>query len=298
MAETAVRPPRAGPPADIPAPAPHVVRDYNAGLKEWFSGAWTKDLIGHSTRATTTPADASTTNGTPQEPMVLSMPFVPKAHDICRNEKQAQVDERGRLPPAGPPAKDGHRVRTATKQDLSALDAFVYGQETAQLPPPRGVVISPKPEPPKPRDEPFFAHLDPRVHWSRPHSEEWYEAKKKEISERPDRKAMFGRAAQRMAERRRAEQGQATKGLSSTSSAAASRSRQSSRSSRDAPPEKGVKSGVNAAALARLRKSFDAWDQALWERDKEATRREALKDRSRKDRDKSRPEGTGLASRR
>ncbi|KAL8392996.1 hypothetical protein RB595_002982 [Gaeumannomyces hyphopodioides] len=282
--------------AEAPVQAP--VRDYNAGLKEWFSGAWTKDLVGHNSRATTTPVDASTTGGTHQQPRVLSMPFVPKAPDISKNEKQTQRDQRSRLAQAGPPAKDRHRVYTATKQDLSALDTFVYGQETAQLPP-RGVVLSPKSEPPKPRDEPFYAHLDPRVHWSRPHSEAWYEAKQKEISERPDRKATFGRAAQRMAERRRAERSQAAKISSSTSSGAASRSRQSSKSSRDAPPEKGFKGGVNAAALARLKKSFDAWDQMIWEKDKEATRQEeALKDRSRKDREKQRPNGTGHTSKR
>lgn len=282
--------------AEGPIQAP--VRDYNAGLKEWFSCAWTKDLMGQNARATTTPVDASTTNGTHQQPMVLSMPFVPKVPDIGKNEKQTQGEPRVRLAQAGPP-KDRHRIYTATKQDLSALDTFVYGQEMAQLPPPRGVVLPPKPEPPKPRDEPFFAHLDPRVHWNRPHSEAWYEAKQKEISERPDRKATFGRAAQRMAERRRAERSQATKSSSSTSYGAASRSRQSSKGSRDAPPEKGFKGGVNAAALARLKKSFDAWDQLIWEKDKEATRQEeAVNDRSRKDREKQRPNGTGHTSKR
>ncbi|KAL8358505.1 hypothetical protein RB598_002992 [Gaeumannomyces tritici] len=297
-APTATQPTaRAAPKRMAEAPVQAPVHDHNAGLKEWFSRALTKDLIGNS-RATTTPVDTSTASGTLPQPMVLSMPFVPKAPDISKGEKQAQRDQRSRLAQASPPAEDRHRVFTATKQDLSALDAFVYGQETAQLPPPRGVVLSPKPEPPKPRDEPFFAHLDPRVHWSRPHSEAWYEAKQKEISERPDRKATFGRAAQRMAERRRAERSQAAKSSSSTSLGTASRSRQGSKSSRDAPPDKGTKGGVNAAALARLRKSFDAWDQVIWEKDKEATRQEGLKDHPRKGREKQKLNGTGHTSKR
>ncbi|KAL8348808.1 hypothetical protein RB601_002246 [Gaeumannomyces tritici] len=68
-ASTATQPTaRAAPKKMAEAQAP--VRDYNAGLKEWFSRSLTKDSIGNS-RATTTPVDTSTASGTLQQPMIL-----------------------------------------------------------------------------------------------------------------------------------------------------------------------------------------------------------------------------------
>lgn len=86
--------------------------------------------------------------------------------------------------------------------DEAAFDNLIYQQEGASTPPP-GVVIpepttpapAPKPEAP---DEPVFANIDPRIHWTLPQSESWLRKKQEEIEARGGRKANFGKAAVRM----------------------------------------------------------------------------------------------------
>lgn len=58
-----------------------------------------------------------------------------------------------------------------------------------------------KPAQPPIPDEPLFLHIDPRVHWPQRHSQEWFEAKQKEIRARGNRKANFGKAARSMRRR-------------------------------------------------------------------------------------------------
>ncbi|KAL1902913.1 hypothetical protein Sste5346_000825 [Sporothrix stenoceras] len=48
-----------------------------------------------------------------------------------------------------------------------------------------------------------YAHIDPRVHWTRARPKDWHDAKQKEIKARGGRKANFGKAAQRAAAARR-----------------------------------------------------------------------------------------------
>lgn len=92
------------------------------------------------------------------------------------------------------------RQRLTEAHDTSALDRFIYGQEGSSQPPP-GVVATAKREPSK-RENVFYGHIDPRTHWTRPRSDEWYQKKEEEIQARGGRKANFGKAVQRMREQR------------------------------------------------------------------------------------------------
>jgi len=94
--------------------------------------------------------------------------------------------------------------------DESLFDNLVYRQEGAATPPlqvqvpasPAASVEANRANEPLPPDEPFYADIDPRVHWPQPHSNTWVEAKQDEIAARPRRKANFGKAAQRIREQR------------------------------------------------------------------------------------------------
>lgn len=91
--------------------------------------------------------------------------------------------------------------RRLAEQGSSSLDAFVYGQPGSSQPPPGVERRREQPEP-KSQQEVFYAHIDPRTHRSRPHSEAWYQKKEEEIKARGGRKANFGKAVQRMKEER------------------------------------------------------------------------------------------------
>lgn len=103
-------------------------------------------------------------------------------------------------PVARTPPLEKQRRRLA-EQDTSVLDAFVYGQQCSSQPPP-GVERRHEPPELKQQDNVFYAHIDPRIHRSRPHSEEWYQQKEAEIKARGGRKANFGKAVHRMKEQR------------------------------------------------------------------------------------------------
>lgn len=92
---------------------------------------------------------------------------------------------------------------TSTISELD-FDSLIYGQEGAALPPP-GISVRPTvrpqapPKPPIDPDEgPFFMHIDPRLHWPQPHSDEWHAKKQEEIKARGGRKANFGRVVGRL----------------------------------------------------------------------------------------------------
>lgn len=91
--------------------------------------------------------------------------------------------------------------RHLAEQDISTLDAYVYGQQGSSEPPP-GVERRHEPPEPKQQDNVFYAHIDPRIHRGRPHSSEWYQQKEAEIKARGGRKANLGKAVQRMKEQR------------------------------------------------------------------------------------------------
>ncbi|KAK0720750.1 hypothetical protein B0H67DRAFT_643965 [Lasiosphaeris hirsuta] len=100
---------------------------------------------------------------------------------------------------------------TRKQMDESFFDALIYSQEGAATPPPQVQVFLPA-EPTTtpqerrpsevPPDEPYFADIDPRVHWMQPHSAEWHAAKAGEIKARGGRKANFGKAAARLRQQR------------------------------------------------------------------------------------------------
>jgi hypothetical protein len=111
------------------------------------------------------------------------------------------------------PALDkAQRPGAPAKRDSELdFDSLIYGQEGAASPP-RGIFVNPrktrKPPPlpkPEPPDEPFYTHIDPRVHWPQQHSAEWYEKKLREIQARGGRKSNFGKAAQRLKQQREKE---------------------------------------------------------------------------------------------
>ena len=121
-------------------------------------------------------------------PPLLKQPSIPEEHL-----------EGWKIPPPAPNPQP-------TSVPRLDFDSLIYGQAGAAPPPPTVSVKRiqkplppPKPEPP---DEPFFMHMDPRLHWPQPQTEEWYRNKLEEIEARGGRKANFGKAAQRMRERR------------------------------------------------------------------------------------------------
>ncbi|KAK5663067.1 hypothetical protein OQA88_6483 [Cercophora sp. LCS_1] len=82
--------------------------------------------------------------------------------------------------------KQARTVETASHSELASPAISTHGRTTKPLPP----------------DEPLYMDIDPRIHWPQDHSEEWYEAKAEEIVARGGRKANFGKAAQRLRQKR------------------------------------------------------------------------------------------------
>lgn len=101
-----------------------------------------------------------------------------------------------------PPLEQQRQRLAESAQVLEQLDAFIYGQPSASEPPAGVNLPSPELLNPQDRDAPYFAHIDPRTHWTRPHTEAWYEKKEREIKERGGRKANLGKAAERIREQR------------------------------------------------------------------------------------------------
>lgn len=111
-------------------------------------------------------------------------------------------------------SQDAHRQQTVATFDQAKFDAAFYSQALAGPPPP-GVTVSPtkqKHTPPPGEDSKLYLHIDPRIHWPRRWTDEWYENKMKEIRARGGRKANWGRAAQRMREQRLREEAQSQAG--------------------------------------------------------------------------------------
>ncbi|ROW00764.1 hypothetical protein VMCG_06486 [Cytospora schulzeri] len=98
------------------------------------------------------------------------------------------------------PPLEKQRRQLAETLDSSALDRLIYGQEASSEPPP-GIEKPPEYDQKK-RQDVYYADIDPRTHWTRPRSDDWYRKKEEEIRARGGRKANFGKAAQRMREQR------------------------------------------------------------------------------------------------
>lgn len=120
-----------------------------------------------------------------------------------KGHKIAKSAYGGLKPVIRTPPLEKQRQRLTETHDISALDRLIYGQEGSSQPPP-GVRAPAEHEPHK-RGNVFYGHIDPRTHWTRPHSDEWYERREEEIKARGGRKANFGKAAQRMREQRQKE---------------------------------------------------------------------------------------------
>ena len=117
-----------------------------------------------------------------------------------KSQKIAKSAYGGLKPVVRTPPLEKQRQRLTETHDISVLDSLVYGQEGSSQPPP-GVRVTASHEPAKRRNV-FYGQIDPRTHWTRPRSDQWYEKKEEEIKARGGRKANFGKAAQRMKEQR------------------------------------------------------------------------------------------------
>lgn len=105
-------------------------------------------------------------------------------------------------PTTSVPLLERQRLLLVEKRDTSILDSFIYGQPgSSQLLPPGVQRPSNRPEPRK-QPKVLMAHIDPRIHRTRPHSAAWYRKKEEEIKKRGGRKANFGKASQRLKQQR------------------------------------------------------------------------------------------------
>lgn len=100
------------------------------------------------------------------------------------------------------PLLEKQRQRLVEKHRTSSLDEYIYGQSSSSVPP-TDLELGGLPAPRCiAQEKGFFAHIDPRTHRPRPHSEEWYLQKEEDIKARGGRKVNFGKAAKRMKEQR------------------------------------------------------------------------------------------------
>lgn len=127
-------------------------------------------------------------------------PTAPAATSSKKREKIGKSPYSGLKFVTRSPPLEKQRRHLAEKLDTSALDRLVYGQE-ASSEPPLGIAKPSEIEPTK-RHDVYYADIDPRTHWTRPHSDEWFRKKEEEIKARGGRKANLGKAAQRMREKR------------------------------------------------------------------------------------------------
>lgn len=120
-----------------------------------------------------------------------------------------------------------------------SLDAFIYSQDpdVAPLPPPQSVTVPSKAQlaavmigastayvtrPARPANAAYiYAHIDPRVHWTRSRSKAWHDAKQREIKARGGRKANVGKAVQRAVQQRRKQRRDEARSATSTARATA-----------------------------------------------------------------------------
>lgn len=146
-----------------------------------------------------TPAKVTSTKTTPTKARTAQSEKAPTS-------RFSKIQPLQRTPPL-----EKQRRRLVEEADTSVLDAFIYSQQgSSQFPPPgveRQLHHQEPAEPPEPKKQGnlFLAHMDPRTHRSRPHSNEWYRKKEEEIKARGGRKANFGKAVQRMKHQRQQE---------------------------------------------------------------------------------------------
>lgn len=103
------------------------------------------------------------------------------------------------------PEPEKRRLELVENHDAAQMDAFIYGElNVACRPTSRLFHVSPEEHPAletKPAQN--FAYIDPRIHWSRPRSNGWYNATQAQIRARGNGKRSLGKAAARQAKRKR-----------------------------------------------------------------------------------------------
>ena len=131
----------------------------------------------------------------------------PRPGEHLRQLKAKVLEAQISFQRARQPSRPQPSSRRTVNETL--FDSLVYGQEGAAMPPPQVQLPSPaasievnRRSQPLPADEPFYACIDPRVHWPQEHSSAWLESKQEEITSRGGRKANFGKAAQRLHQQR------------------------------------------------------------------------------------------------
>lgn len=168
------------------------------------------------------------------DPQVLNLhSSLPQSNGVTQNTAQIPValfQGRGALPngtgePTNKPTNEltlGTNVRDSSwknpepekrrqalisKHDPARFDSYIYSKNNEPFRPgSKTFGLPPKLQPPRPTQPPtHFAYIDPRIHWTLPRPEKWYREKQKEIRERGTRKSNFGRAAARVAKRKRRE---------------------------------------------------------------------------------------------
>lgn len=116
--------------------------------------------------------------------------------------------EASRSKPVTSPKNEQAPAMAVKKFDQDEFDSYFYSQEGASDPP-TGVVPKTRtrePASPAVEDRRLYLPVDPRIHWPRDWSEEWYSEKMEEIKARGNRKDNWGKVLKRMrAQRIRAE---------------------------------------------------------------------------------------------
>ena len=95
--------------------------------------------------------------------------------------------------------------RALERHDPDKFDSYIYSAINEPFRPGSKLFGKPWYELPPRQTRPatYFAHIDPRIHWSEPRTQQWHENRRLEIAERGGRKARLGGATASIARRQR-----------------------------------------------------------------------------------------------
>ncbi|KAJ6783269.1 hypothetical protein PWT90_06147 [Aphanocladium album] len=125
--------------------------------------------------------------------------------NCARNKRQLSDDEETELSvvnkPTPTPKAHTRLGKKHTVFNSDAFDAMIYSQ--SEMSPPRGVSVprpttASRPAPPHHHDRQRYVAGNPAIHGPVERPEKWWRDKLREIRKRPNRKAWFGRATERM----------------------------------------------------------------------------------------------------
>ena len=165
-----------------------------------------------STRSTgRTPAPAQLPTASPVDPWALSAQL---KSQLATAGSTTKADEftfilNGLTNPSDLqcPSLSTRHQKARERHDPGKFDSYIYSAENEPFRPGSELFGKPWYELPPRQTRPatYFAHIDPRIHWSQPRTQQWHENKKAEISGRGGRKARLGAAATSVTRRRRDE---------------------------------------------------------------------------------------------